>query len=112
MRLGTVEEVLKLYQSGKLQQMLKEGPKPIIVANPDKDPEFPAYPSSIDRWIDGAEWLLRGLANAFGPKEDSKKENSLTTSHTPKPSPLDVDFPVLRTNWYWRRTLSFYTFTH
>ncbi|KAH3757205.1 hypothetical protein Pelo_11026 [Pelomyxa schiedti] len=76
-------------------------PASILSTSPMVHP--PEFPTTLtDRWIDGAEWLLRGLAHAFGGvKEDPTREDALKQRQEKK-TPLDVDFVVLRTNWYWR----------
>ena len=66
--------------------------------------------SAGDQWLNGIEWLLRTAATplqALAPQSVIAARRESIKEVAAK-GPLDIDFTVLRTNWYWRHQTRIY----
>jgi hypothetical protein len=92
-----------LYQENRI--------KDVILEKNHQKPKDTSFSLSLgDHWLNGMEWLLRTITMPLHLFE------SRTTIEARKQSlkdvenkgPLDIDFTVLRTNWYWRHQKRIY----
>jgi hypothetical protein len=90
--LGGITECRSMHKDGTFKQMAEKARLAI-----SKD-----LPLGVkDVCINGVEWMLRMvLLNPSGVTQEEKKHNEQKLAEAK--TLLDVDFPVMRTNWYWR----------
>ena len=101
---GGKAAVRRLAHDGRLRDAIAEAGS----TSPAAATDF--HLSAGDQWLNGIEWLLRTAATplqALAPQSVIAARRESIKEVAAK-GPLDIDFTVLRTNWYWRHQTRIY----